>query len=99
MTLATLSDVGEEGGWLRGEEGVCTCVCGERTAAHTHAAGDTQVISVWQWTADREGPAHTAEVTAKDTQTCVRFNPSDPHELVTNGAERVIFWNYSEKRF
>lgn len=58
-----------------------------------------QEISLWEWTVEREGPLYRAEVTARDTQTSVRFNPSDVREVVSNGAERVVFWNWQHRRF
>jgi len=61
---------------------------------------DSQVqsISLWEWTNDREGPLYTEEVAAADLQTCVRFNTSDVREIVTNGKERVIFWNWEQRK-
>lgn len=50
-------------------------------------------LSLWQWAASEDAPLASALVPLDDPQTCVRFNPSDTAELVTNGKERVIFWH------
>lgn len=60
--------------------------------------GDPQGISLWEWTNDSEGPLYTEQVTAQDVQTCVHFNTSDIREIVTNGKERVIFWNWEQRK-
>eukprot|EP00753_Platysulcus_tardus_P018249 PLAT6795.1.p2 GENE.PLAT6795.1~~PLAT6795.1.p2 ORF type:complete len:975 (+),score=426.58 PLAT6795.1:45-2927(+) len=59
---------------------------------------DPQVISLWEWTVERDGPLYSAEITALDEQYSVRFNRNDIREIVTNGAERVIFWNWQEPK-
>jgi WD40 repeat protein len=61
--------------------------------------GDAQEISLWEWTTETEGALYTEEVTAQDVQTCVRFNTSDIREIVTNGQQRVIFWNWEQRKF
>ena len=58
-----------------------------------------QEISLWEWTAQGDGPLYTEVVGTPDIQTCVKFNPSDIREIVSNGATRVTFWNWEEKRF
>ncbi len=58
-----------------------------------------QEIGLWEWTVERDGPLYTAEITASDLQTCVRFNTSDIREIVSNGAQRVVFWNWESKQF
>eukprot|EP00736_Rhodelphis_marinus_P007045 Rmarinus@m.17323 len=65
----------------------------------TYVDGEGQTIALWDWTSDSTEPLHSAAVTAMDVQTCIRFNPADGHEIVTNGAERVIFWRWDQKRF
>eukprot|EP00996_Jenningsia_fusiforme_P000574 NODE_150_length_3012_cov_28.944313_g138_i0.p1 GENE.NODE_150_length_3012_cov_28.944313_g138_i0~~NODE_150_length_3012_cov_28.944313_g138_i0.p1 ORF type:complete len:960 (+),score=237.48 NODE_150_length_3012_cov_28.944313_g138_i0:79-2880(+) len=56
-----------------------------------------QSIALWEWTAeDVTEPILKAEVTAKDLQTCIRFNPEDNFLVVTNGLKRVIFWSWQE---
>ena len=56
-----------------------------------------QRICLWPWTAENcEEPELVAEITAKDEQNIVRFNPEDPRYVVTNGSKRVIFWSWAE---
>lgn len=47
-----------------------------------------QVISVWGWE-EGGGALYSAEIAGGDTQTCVRFNPNDPTELMSNGRTKV----------
>jgi WD40 repeat protein len=61
----------------------------------TMGAGDTQSLSVWDWTVERDDPLATGEITSKDLQHCVRFRRDDVQEIVSNGAVRTIFWNWS----
>lgn len=57
------------------------------------ADGDTpQIISVWHWMTDDDGPSTSAEVAVGDFQKTVRFNLDDPSELISNGDKRVVFW-------
>jgi hypothetical protein len=55
-----------------------------------------QEIAVWEWTADREGPVCACAMPTPDLQTCVRVNPHDTRQLVTNGQDRVVFWSWEE---
>ena len=61
----------------------------------TVGAGEVQSLAVWDWTVEREDALAISEITAKDTQHCVRFRRDDVHEIVSNGAVRTIFWNWS----
>ncbi|RHY53309.1 hypothetical protein DYB26_001921 [Aphanomyces astaci] len=54
-----------------------------------------QEIKLWEWTVARDDALYVAAVTTEDVQTCVRFNTYDVRELMTNGAQRVIFWNWA----
>ncbi|KAH9123553.1 hypothetical protein AeMF1_005476 [Aphanomyces euteiches] len=54
-----------------------------------------QEIKLWEWTVAREEALYSAAVATEDVQTCVRFNTYDIRELVTNGPQRVIFWNWA----
>ncbi len=56
-----------------------------------------QTLSVWEWPANSDAPAISAPVGHRDYQHCVRFNPVDVRDLVSNGAKEVIFWNWSEQ--
>ncbi len=51
---------------------------------------------MWEWTADREGPVCACAMPTPDLQTCVRVNPHDTRQLVTNGQDRVVFWSWEE---
>ena len=62
----------------------------------TLGAGDTQILSVWDWTVERDDALASSEVTSKDLQHCIRFRRDDVREIVSNGAERTIFWNWFE---
>lgn len=61
-----------------------------------------QELSVWEWTAAATGPTatalYTSVVATEDVQHAVRFNTYDVREIVTNGKQRVIFWNWQEQR-
>jgi WD40 repeat protein/Ca2+-binding EF-hand superfamily protein len=54
---------------------------------------EPQEVSIWEWSVDSEKPKWQGSVTATDMQLIVRFNPAKPTQLVTNGMNRVIFWN------
>lgn len=60
---------------------------------------EPQSISLWEWTVEREEALYTSEVAASDLQTCVRFNTNDIREIVTSGKQRVIFWNWEQRKF
>jgi len=61
-----------------------------------------QVLSVWDCSRDgsSETPLFSAQVTTAtgavaEVQTSVRLDPSNPSEIVTNGASIVIFWSFA----
>lgn len=56
-----------------------------------------QVLSVWEWPANSTSPAISAPVGNRDYQHCVRFNPVDVRDLVSNGQREVIFWNWTDE--
>ncbi|KAF0684613.1 Aste57867_23417 [Aphanomyces stellatus] len=64
-------------------------------AKQDDAPEHAQEIKLWEWTVAREDALYAAAVTTEDVQTCVRFNTYDIRELMTNGAQRVIFWNWT----
>lgn len=41
------------------------------------------------------GPVYSERLPLVDVQTCVRFNPTKPEELMSNGAKHVFFWDFS----
>ena len=55
-----------------------------------------QVLSIWDMQSQQEGPVHSAQVgTAEEpaeVQVCIRFDPLDPHSLISNGESLVVFW-------
>ena len=63
------------------------------------AAAAPQQIALWEWTNEREGSLYSADVACDDVQHSVAFNTGDIREIVTNGAERVIFWSWEARRF
>eukprot|EP00743_Colponemidia_sp_Colp-15_P001768 GILK01001931.1.p1 GENE.GILK01001931.1~~GILK01001931.1.p1 ORF type:complete len:943 (-),score=124.32 GILK01001931.1:124-2952(-) len=65
----------------------------------TVSCEEKQTLSVWEWTAERDGPLYTASVPEQDRQTCVRFNSSNIREISTNGARRVVFWSWAGDSF
>lgn len=65
----------------------------------TGAEAEPQSIALWEWTVDRDGPLYRANVPAADVQNFVRFNPADIREIVSNGPQRVVFWNWHSRKF
>eukprot|EP00961_Rhodomonas_salina_P123789 1668268-Rhodomonas_salina.1 len=57
-------------------------------------AGPVQNLSVWEWTVQKDDPVASSEITTRDLQHCVRFRRDEKAELVTNGVNRTIFWNW-----
>ncbi|KAF1330736.1 Wd repeat-containing protein 66, partial [Globisporangium splendens] len=61
-----------------------------------------QELSVWEWTApaaaSTSSALYSSFVVTEDVQHAVRFNTYDIREIVTNGKQRVIFWNWQEQR-
>merc|ERR1719183_3195476 len=47
-----------------------------------------QTFALWDWMNDAEMPIFIEPMPAKDLQTHCRFNPFDPHEIVTNGSKK-----------
>ncbi|GAB9468584.1 hypothetical protein Gpo141_00005900 [Globisporangium polare] len=61
-----------------------------------------QELSVWEWTSASSSSTtkalYSSFVATEDVQHAVRFNTYDIREIVTNGRQRVIFWNWQEQR-
>lgn len=58
-----------------------------------------QELSVWEWTSAASTKAlYSSFVATEDVQHAVRFNTYDIREIVTNGRQRVVFWNWQEQR-
>ena len=64
----------------------------------TLKVNDQQEISIWEWTSENEQALYSTQVITNDIQHCIAFNPYDIRELVTNGSQRVIFWNWNTPR-
>jgi cilia- and flagella-associated protein 251 len=56
-----------------------------------------QVLSIWEWAVDASAPIVSAAVVTRDRQKCIRFHRKNSHQLISNGARRVIFWDWSDK--
>lgn len=60
-----------------------------------------QELSVWEWTApaaQSNRALHSSLVATEDVQHAVRFNTYDVREVVSNGRQRVIFWNWASHK-
>ena len=90
--LATLSAVAPAGASVASGS-----TDGDATAAgETEGAQQPATLSLWAWTAAGDEPVATTTVPADDAdaQLCVKFNPHNPRELVTNSSTNVLFWNW-----
>jgi WD40 repeat protein len=67
------------------------------TLSRDPGGGEAQVISVWHWMTDGDGPAMSAEVAVGDIQRTIRFAPDDSSQLISNGNRRVVFWAVDEE--
>jgi WD40 repeat protein len=56
-----------------------------------------QTLSVWEWPSASKTPSISAPIDGAQ-QHCVRFNPVDVRDIVSNGTSNVIFWNWTEDR-
>ncbi|KAJ3216900.1 hypothetical protein HDU67_008807 [Dinochytrium kinnereticum] len=52
-----------------------------------------QTLAIWDWTTDSEKPMISAEIQG-EPQKCIRVNPEDPFELLTNGNLSVNFFTW-----
>ncbi|KAI9175376.1 hypothetical protein H9P43_006737 [Blastocladiella emersonii ATCC 22665] len=57
--------------------------------------GDSQTLCIWDWTTPTSDPVFSAPVPTPDPQLSIRFSPTSPHRLVSNGYETVHFWDWS----
>ena len=55
--------------------------------------GEPQELSVWNMNALSDGPVVTGHFPPGDVQHFVAFNPENPEEVLTNGAQRTFFWS------
>ena len=93
MFLTTLSSV-------EGIRFVIVVLCQSFPSCNHHnlTGDEAQSISLWEWTVEREEALYTSEVAASDIQRCVRFNTNDIREIVSSGRQRVIFWNWEQRK-
>jgi len=56
-----------------------------------------QKFSLWDWQNDEQMLMFQEPVPTSDMQHHCRFNPFEPHEIVTNGQKEVVFWSWEEK--
>jgi len=73
------------------------------TLSEPEADGSPQELSVWDCTAgsSSEEPIYSAQVASAsgepaEVQTSVRMDPSNPTQIVSNGASIVIFWSFAD---
>lgn len=87
--------------------GTAPGAAGRKSSTSTGAATGSaktrvqQELSVWEWTApaaNSMGALYSSFVATEDVQHAVRFNTYDIREIVTNGRQRVIFWNWQQQR-
>jgi len=55
-----------------------------------------QVLSIWEWPSSASTPLIRAPIGPRDYQHCIRFNPVDVRDIVTNGSGEVIFWSWTD---
>ena len=55
-----------------------------------------QTICIWNWTAQSNEPIHTHVVKA-ELQICLRVNPFDPFEFMSNGKKTVQFYQWDKE--
>lgn len=56
-----------------------------------------QTFCLWDWqAAPEEQLLFQEQVPCSDMQHHCRFNPFEPHEIVTNGHKEVVFWSWEE---
>jgi len=72
------------------------------TLSEPEGDGSAQVLAVWDCSlGGSDEPAYSAQVTSAsgvpaEVQTCVRMDPSNPTQIVSNGASAVIFWSFAD---
>jgi len=86
------------------QEGVCAVdISPDSSFIVTLSSKIPQSIILWDWSkeeSDRESlilARYEIPPGSQDLQTCVRFNPYNPHEIASNGKIRVIFWSWNEE--
>eukprot|EP00899_Mesostigma_viride_P015439 jgi/Mesvir1/23897/Mv10681-RA.1 len=67
---------------------------GEYLVTLAAAAEGGQELGVWDIATLQDTPIIRGVVPSNDVQVCIRFNPEDCNEIVTNGKQRVYFWRW-----
>ena len=66
------------------------------TTLSAEEEGYPQEVAVWAWTKEQDDAILRRACPTEDVQSVIRFDPSQPYELVTTGAKTVCFWNWTE---
>ncbi|KAL7749060.1 hypothetical protein RI367_005464 [Sorochytrium milnesiophthora] len=75
------------------EAGVCSLdISADAKFIATLGADVPQTLCLWEWVTDVEKPTSTLLLEGNDPQICIKFNPQDSDELLTNGYESVSFY-------
>ena len=53
------------------------------------------MLSIWDWTTPEEAPIAETVLEGDSFQTCLKFHPEDPFQLVSNGHASVFFYSWS----
>lgn len=58
-------------------------------------SGETgQVVAIWEWTSAQTDALCTANVDPGCEQHCIKVNPRNEYDIVTNGTSTVFFWSW-----
>jgi cilia- and flagella-associated protein 251 len=66
-------------------------------SAKVDDSDEPQTMSIWDWTSANDGPLCVEYFPQCEKQVCVKFDPWNPLEVITNGARRVFFWSWSRE--
>ncbi len=56
----------------------------------------SQEIALWNWSHSCSEPTVRTRIHTQDVQTWVKFHPEDMSQLLSNGLQRVIFWQLAD---
>jgi len=57
--------------------------------------GIQQEVALWAWTKEGEGALLKATSLSSDVETCITFDPSNAHDIVTTASKNVTFWSWA----
>ncbi|CCI40185.1 unnamed protein product [Albugo candida] len=71
--------------------------------AHQEKIPARQELSIWDWNAATRQqrmlkPLCMSHVATEDAQRAIRFSTFNHYEIITTGCQRIIFWNWQERR-